>query len=49
MLYTLANKIGQRSESSLETLVPYHSNCNAMQCIRYAGFIMRYKLNQLRK
>ena len=29
-LYTLVNKISQYSESSLETLVTYHSNCNAI-------------------
>ena len=35
ILYTWAKKISQHSESSLETKVPHHSNCN----VRYAGFI----------
>ena len=36
ILYTLVNKISQHSESSLETWVPYHSNCNAMVCRCYS-------------
>ena len=35
ILYTWAKKISQHSESSLETKVSHHSNCN----VRYAGFI----------
>ena len=31
-MYTMANKLRQQSESSLEIWVPHHSNCNAMVC-----------------